>query len=108
MENPENRQLTKDEVNLALQDEILNSLQELNNLHTEIGHSEAKRLHIACSQYPLADADFSDESDAMKLAFGACKRMTDAKIALAVEVTLQSMIEREMGQRVETEEKVDA
>lgn len=95
-ENGEKRELTKEEATDALQSEILNSTQELNDLLPDLGHGEAKRLLIASIQYPLVDENFQGESEEMRKAYSATKRITDAKIALGVEVTLEAMLKEQL------------
>lgn len=106
-ENGEKKELTKEEAVNALQEEILNSTQELNSLLPELGHGEAKRLLMAVVSYPLMDEDFSSESLEMRQAYSATKRITDAKIALGVEVTLEAMLKEQLeAQQTEGEENV--
>jgi hypothetical protein len=92
----EKKQLTKDEAEAGLQIEILDSLKEVNDLLPELGHGEAKRLLLATLSYPLETQDFVDETVPMKKAYSACKRITDAMIALGVEVTLETMLKQQM------------
>lgn len=95
----EKKEITKEEAVNAMQTEILNSIQELNNLLPDLGHGEAKRLLIAAISYPLMEEDFSGEQESMRKAFSATKRITDAKVALGVEVTLEAMIKEQMEQQ---------
>lgn len=103
-ENGEKKELTKEEAVNALQQDILDSTQELNDLLPELGHGEAKRLLLASISYPLMEEDFSTESEAMIKAFSATKRITDAKVALGVEVTLEAMIKQQFEQELQGEE----
>lgn len=102
VDTPEKREISKEEALDALQTDLLNSLQEVNELLPNLGHGEAKRLLIAALSYPLAEEDFSqDLNQDLRKAYNASKRVTDAKIALGVEVTLEAMLK----QKVEEEQK---
>lgn len=95
MTQPEKKDITKEEMEGALQNEILDNLKEVNDLLPELGHGEAKRLLLATLSYPLEDQSFEDESFAMKRAFSATKRTKDAMIALGVQVTLENMLKQQ-------------
>jgi hypothetical protein len=94
-ENGEKKELSREEATEALQAEILDALNEVNNLLPELGHSEAKRLLLAMLSYPLETQDFSDAKEALRKAYSASKRSKDAMIALGVEVTLENMIKQQ-------------
>ena len=94
IDTPEKRDITKEEAQEALQSEILNSLKEVNDLLPELGHGEAKRLLLASLSYPLETQDFSSESVDMAKAYSATKRITDAMIAIGVEVSIESMLKQ--------------
>lgn len=96
IDTPESRPLTKDEVGSALQIEILNSLQEINSLLPDLGHGEAKRLLMANLSYPLETQDFGNESESMRKAYSASKRITDSMIALGTEVVLESLMQQKV------------
>ncbi len=95
------------EVKHRLQEDIdvaLNSIEEQLPL---IGHSEAKRLFVAATKYPLETADFSKESEAMIKAFSASKNVKDALVALGVEVVIEQMLRQQQNENnngTETEE----
>lgn len=106
IDTPEKRDISKEEMSAALQNEILNSLQELKELQSEIGHSEAKRLDLAAAAYPFLNEDFSQEPEAMKKSFSAHKRIKDAMIALGVEVTLENMLSQKVEEETQQGEVV--
>jgi hypothetical protein len=99
IDTPEKREISREEATNALQTDILNSLQELKDLQNEIGHGEVKRLDLAIAAYPLMEEDFSHESEAMRKSYSAHKRITDAKIALGVEVTLEAMLKQQLEEQ---------
>jgi hypothetical protein len=96
VDTPEKRDITKEEAHGALQTEILNSIQEVNTLLSDLGHGEAKRLLLATLSYPLETQDFSGETVPMIKAYSAAKRIKDAMIALGVEVTLEAMLKQQL------------
>lgn len=97
------RELTKEEATNALQTDLLNSVQELNGLLKDLSHGEAKRLLMATVSYPLSEEDFSSEKESMRKAYSATKRITDSKIALGVEVTLEAMLKQQLEQTGEND-----
>lgn len=97
IDTPEKRELTKEEAREALEAELLDNLQQVQDLLPLIGHGEAKRLLTAALMYPLAEEDFSQERNQnIRKAYNASKRVTDAKIALGVEVTLEAMLQQKI------------
>ena len=93
IDTPETREITNEEANYALQDEILNGLKEVNDQLSGIGHGEAKRLLLASLSYPLLEEDFSSDSDAVKVAFSAIKRNIQAKAGLAGQIAREEFID---------------
>lgn len=96
MENNElKKEMTKEEKLDAMQAEIFGNILEVKDLLPELGHGEAKRLLIATLSYPYADEDFSlEQNQSLIQAYGACKRVKDAMIAVGVEVTLETMVQQ--------------
>lgn len=98
--NDEPKIVSQEEVLSNLQDQINQSLYDLENtLLPQLGHSQAKRLLMAAAAYPMKVEDFSKESEAMIRAYSALKTVTDALVALGTEVALQGIIESQMGQK---------
>lgn len=95
-ENGEKQELTREEATNALQADILDSIKEVNDLLPELGHGEAKRLLLAALSYPLETQDFSSDKQELRTAYSAVKRITDAMIALGVEVTLEAMLKQQL------------
>lgn len=60
-----------------------------------LGHSEAKRLFLAATKYPVEDTDFSGEKEEMIRCFSASKNVKDALVALGVEVVIKQIIEQQ-------------
>lgn len=100
VDTPEKRDITKEEVNEALQTDILNGLKEVNDLMSQLGHGEKERLLMANLAYPLQDTDFSGDKPELNRAFSASKRITDAMIALGVQVSLENMIQQGINEGV--------
>jgi hypothetical protein len=98
-ENGENKEITKEEAQNALQIEILDSIKEVNDLLPSINHGEAKRLLMAVLAYPLEVQDFSADKEDLRNAFSATKRIKDAMIALGVEVTLEAMLKQQVEEQ---------
>lgn len=84
-----------EEVQSHIQDQINQSLYDLQQLLPQLGHSQAKRLLMAAVEYPMKEANFKDDTDAMIRAYSAVKTITDALVALGVEVALQGMLENQ-------------
>lgn len=91
-----------EEVQSNLQDQINQSLYDLeHNLLPLLGHSQAKRLLMAAAAYPMRTEDFSTDSEAMIKAYSALKTVTDALVALGVEVALQGILENQANLKKE-------
>lgn len=86
------------EVKLRLQEDIEVAFQSIDEQLPLLGHSEAKRLFIAATKYPLEIADFGEESEPMIKAFSASKNVKDALIALGVEVVIEQMLRQQQEQ----------
>lgn len=102
-QNNEPKIVSQEEVLTHLQDQINQSLYDLeNSLLPQLGHSQAKRLLMAAASYPMKVEDFSKDSEAMIKAYSAIKTVTDALVALGTEVALQGIIESQMGKPEES------
>jgi hypothetical protein len=84
-------EVTQEQVVSALQEQHSNSLEELENTLSELGHSQSKRLLLAAMRYPLQDEEFTEE--VMRQAFSACKRLIDVNVAMGVELTVENMVQ---------------
>jgi hypothetical protein len=97
MENEPKKELTKEEKLGSMEADIFDGIMEVKDLLPELGHGEAKRLLIAALSYPYTVEDFTYDSEAMRKAYSATKRIKDSMIALGVEVTLENMVKQAMA-----------
>lgn len=99
--------VTKEDKVAAMEQNIVEGIQEIEDQLGLIGHGQAKRLLMAVLHYPLIEENFHGESEAMIKAFSAAKRVKDTVIALGVEGTIEQMMEsykqeaEALGQTVE-------
>jgi hypothetical protein len=89
-----------------VQEQIEESLQELENLLPLLGHSQAKRLLLASMKYPMVEATFEEED--MIKAFSATKRITDGLVALGVETVIETMVQNHKDQQNAGQAPVEA
>lgn len=97
--NPlEKKEISQEEVVSHLQDQIHQAKYDLEHVFLpQLGHSEAKRLLLAAMSYPMHDKAFDPKTDgeAMVKAYSACKAISDALVALGVEVVIHQMVENQ-------------
>ncbi len=89
--------IPQSEVISRIQSEIEVALDELENIFIPLlGHSEAKRLLIAATKYPMEVTDFSQEKNvALIRAYSCSKTVKDNLVALGVEVVITQMIKQQ-------------
>lgn len=87
-----------------VESQIKESLEQLEELLPQLGHSQSKRLLLAAMRYPMVEETFDEGVDgqSMVLAFSATKRVTDALVALGVETVIEQMV---ANQKQENEEQ---
>lgn len=101
MEMP--KEVSQEEVISRIQADIEIAFATIEEQLPLLGHSEAKRLFLAATKYPVESSDFSGESEAMIRAFSASKNVKDSLVALGVEVVIKQMVENQMkAQSAET------
>jgi hypothetical protein len=90
-----------------VESQIKESLEQLEELLPQLGHSQSKRLLLAAMRYPMTEESFSEEADGqvMILAFSATKRVTDALVALGVETVIEQMVSNQMKENEEQQTK---
>lgn len=86
-----------------VESQIKESLEQLEELLPQLGHSQSKRLLLAAMRYPMTEESFDEavEGSDMIKAFSATKRVTDALVALGVETVIEQMVANQMKENEE-------
>ena len=87
--------VTQEEVISRISVDIAEVTASIEELLPQLGHSEAKRLFLASTKYPLEHSEMAGESDAFKRAYGYSKNVKDALVALGVEVVIEQMLRQQ-------------
>ena len=90
--------VTQEEVISRISVDIAEVTASLEELMPQLGHSEAKRLFLASTKYPLEHSEMEGESDAFRRAYGYSKNVKDALVALGVEVVIEQMLRQQQEQ----------
>ena len=90
-----------------VEQQIKESLAEVEDLLPLLGHSQAKRLLVMALKYPMDEADTSSEDEAFIKAYSAAKRITDGLVALGVETVIEQMVKNQIEQQEQEKENVE-
>ena len=87
-----------------VEEQIKDSLAEVEGLLPLLGHSQAKRLLLMSLKYPMEEAEVSSEDEAFIKAYSATKRITDGLVALGVETVIEQMVSNHREQQQQEKE----
>lgn len=89
----ETKQISREEVLKATEDQINNDLSEVETQISLLSHGQKTRLLIAEAKYPIEETSFSNEPE-LAVAFSTMKRLKDSLVAYGVEITVSEILKK--------------